>query len=136
MIGHYLSFNRNCSQALDLYKKAFGAVIVEIIKYKDMPPNPNFPIKDEDKDLVLNATFTINGETLMASDSREEKNPGSSMYVTVTTQDTIFIQNAWKVLKEEGQIYMDLNPSFFANLHGSLQDNFGINWMFTAIKKH
>jgi PhnB protein len=38
------------------------------------------------------------------------------------------------MLKQEGEVYMDLAPSFFAKLHGSLRDKYGINWMFTALK--
>jgi PhnB protein len=33
-----------------------------------------------------------------------------------------------------GKIYIDLTPTFFAELNGSLQDKFSINWMFTAMK--
>ena len=56
------------------------------------------------------------------------------MYVTVTTSDASLVQKAWDTLKNGGQIYMELAPSFFAKLHGSLRDRFGINWMFTAEK--
>lgn len=56
------------------------------------------------------------------------------MYVSITTKDAGFIQRAWDVLKQDGKVYMELAPSFFADLHGSLQDKFGINWMLTALK--
>ena len=56
------------------------------------------------------------------------------MYVSITAKDADFIQKAWNVLKQDGEVYMELTASFFAVLHGSLRDRFGINWMFTAIK--
>ena len=42
------------------------------------------------------------------------------------------VRNAWNLLKEDAEIYMDLAPTFFAALHGSLRDRFGVNWMFTG----
>lgn len=42
------------------------------------------------------------------------------------------VRNAWNLLKEDAEIYMDLAPTFFATLHGSLRDRFGVNWMFTG----
>lgn len=134
MLGHYLLFNRNCGEAVRTYEKALNAQITEIRTYGDMPPNPDFPISDDDKNLVLHARLQLDGMELMCADSAERSNSGDNMYVSVTTKDAAFVQKAWDVLKEDGEIYMELTPSFFASLHGSLRDKFGINWMFTAMK--
>ena len=134
MIGHYLMFNRNCAEALEVYAKAFGAQIKEMQTYGDMPPNPAFPIAEGDKGLVLHAKLNINGAELMCADAGGRSESGTNMYVTVTTPDAAFVQAAWNILKDGGNIYMELAPSFFAKLHGSLRDRFGINWMFTAAK--
>jgi PhnB protein len=56
------------------------------------------------------------------------------MYITITVKDSNFVKTAWDILKQDGKIHMELTPSFFAVLHGSLQDKFGINWMFTVSK--
>jgi Uncharacterized protein conserved in bacteria len=127
-------FNRNCAEALLVYEKAFDAKITEMQKYGDMPPNPNFPIPEEDKELVLHARIQLDDGEIMCADASEPGEAGSNMYVSITTKDAAFIQKAWNVLKQDGEIYMELTESFFAVLHGSLRDRFGINWMFTAIK--
>lgn len=134
MLDHYLMFNRNCEEALKTYEKAFNTTIAEIQKYKDMPPNPNFPIPESDMDLVLHARLAIDGQTLMCADSKERSKAGDNMYISYTIKDVSAAQNAWNILKNDGIVYMDLQPSFFADLHGSLQDKFGINWMFTVPK--
>ena len=133
MIGHYLNFNRNCAEALDLYSKAFNTKISEIQKYGDMPPNPAFPVAESDRNLVLHATMKIDGMEIMASDSSEHRESGSNMYITVMSKDTGYVKKAWDTLKQGGHIYMKLAPTFFAPLHGSLQDKFGINWMFSVM---
>lgn len=134
MLGHYLMFNRDCSEALGIYEKAFDAKISEMQKYGDMPPNPNFPIPEENKELVLHARIQLDGGEIMCADASERGQVGSNMYVSITTKDAAYIQKAWDVLKQDGEIYMELTPSFFAALHGSLRDRFGISWMFTATK--
>lgn len=132
MIGHYLLFNRNCPEALATYAEAFGGEIMEMQTYGDMPPNPNFPIADADKRLVLHAKLRIGDMTLMCADSAHSVSSGDNMYVSITTKDATLVQKAWDALKVDGVVYMELAPSFFAQLHGSLCDRFGINWMFTA----
>ena len=134
MLGHYLMFNRNCEEAVKVYEKAFNGKIIEMQKYSDMPPNPAFPIPDEDKNLVLHAKVQLDGMEIMCADSSERSIKGDNMYVSITTKDTGLVEKAWGILKQDGEIYMELAPSFFAALHGSIQDKYGINWMFTALK--
>lgn len=135
MLGHYLMYNRNCAEALDIYSRAFDAEIVEKQTYGDMPPNPAFPISEEDKGLVLHARIAIDNMELQCADASGSIEMGSNMYVSFTTADADKVKKAWDILKENGHIYMELAPSFFAVLHGSLKDKFGVNWMFTLMKE-
>jgi len=134
MIGHYLMFNRNCAEAIKTYEEALAAKTIQIMKYGDMPPNPAFPVADSDKDLVLHAQLQLDGMEIMCSDSSERSQSGNNMYVSITTQDAALVQKAWDILKQDGEIYMELAPSFFAALHGSLRDKFGIIWLFSVLK--
>jgi PhnB protein len=126
-------FNNNCEEALAVYEQAFGAKVLHKQTYGDMPPNPDFPVALEEKGLVLNAQFEIAGTVLMASDVGQlAATVGNNMYVAITTEDKALTTNAWELLKEGGEVINDLQPTFFAELHGSLRDKFGISWMFTA----
>lgn len=134
MFSHYLIFNRNCAEALEVYAKAFGAEIIEVKKYGDIP-NPGFPISEEDKNLVLNSRLKLDNMEIMLADSTKNVQFGDNMYVSITTHDSSLVKRAWEALKADGTIYMELGSTFFSELHGSLQDKFGVNWMFTAIKQ-
>lgn len=133
MVSHYLMFNRNCSEALEAYVKAFGAQITEMQKYGDVP-NLGFPMDDNDKNLILNSRLKLDNTEIMCADSMGNSQPGKNMYISFTTSDAALVKQAWEILKLNGEIYMELAPTFFAELHGSLQDKFGVNWMFTAMK--
>lgn len=132
MIGHYLMFNRNCEEALSVYEKAFNTKVIMMQKYKDMPTNPNFPIAEGDLNLVLHARFAIDGTEIMCADGRYTPVYGNNMFITFTTGNMELVKQAWEILKVDGNIYMELNPTFFAKLHGHLQDKYGVNWMFSV----
>ena len=132
MIGHYLLFTRNCSEALELYAKAFGVQVVEKQTYGDLPPNPAFPIPEEDKDLVVQSLIVVEGIEIMCADNVDRCDFGDNMFISVTLKDLATLQKTWDVLQEGGEVYRELAPQHFAAAHGSLRDKFGINWMFTA----
>jgi len=127
-------FGGDCKEALAVYKEAFGAEIADMQTYGDMPPNPASPVADEQKELVLHARIMIDGMEIMCADSPQRSSAGDNMYVSLTVKDMEMVQKAWDILKREGEIYMELTPTFFAAAHGSLRDKFGINWMFTTLE--
>lgn len=132
MLGHYLMFNRNCEEALAAYEKAFNTKVIMMQKYKDMPADPSFPVAEGDLNLVLHSRLIIDGTEIMCADSGQAPASGNNMYITLTSSNAEMVKQAWATLKDGGKIFLELNPSFFAKLHGHLQDKFGVNWMFTV----
>jgi PhnB protein len=132
MLGHYLMFNRNCEEALHLYEKAFDTETGAMMKYKDMPQNPDFPLAESDRELVLHSQIVIDGTGIMCADSTQNPAAGNNMYITLTTGNEEMVKKAWDMLKEGGKIFLELSPTFFGKLHGHVQDKFGVNWMFTV----
>ncbi|MDR2895916.1 MAG: VOC family protein [Propionibacteriaceae bacterium] len=131
MFGHYLMFNGDCAEALKAYAAAWGAEISECRTYGDIP-NPGFPVPDEQRNRVLHARLTWQGGELLCADAGRTVQGGSNMYVSITLPDESAVRHAWGLLAEDATVYMELAPTFFATAHGSLQDRFGVNWMFTV----
>lgn len=133
MIKPYLMFNRNCAEAFSMYQKAFNGEMIAIQKYGDMPPSPEFPITEEDKDLVLHAELKLTASGhIMGSDSQRELQEGEKVVISVELNDEERAISAWNILKDGGSVFMDLAPTFFAKLHGSVKDKYGVTWMFTV----
>lgn len=134
MIKPYLMFNRECEEAFTLYQKAFDGELLAMQKYRDMPPNPEFPVDERDKDLVLHAQLKLseNGY-IMGSDSSRDLKGGQKVSISVELNSEETAVKAWNTLKEGGNVVMDLQPTFFAKLHGSVMDKFGITWMFSVV---
>jgi PhnB protein len=134
MIKPYLMFNRECEEAFKLYQKAFDGEIVSIQKYGDMPPNPAFPVAESDKHLVLHAQLKLTDSGyIMGSDGKRDFQDADKVCISVELDSEERAKNAWNVLKGGGTIHMNLQPTFFSKLHGSVKDKYGVTWMFTVM---
>jgi uncharacterized glyoxalase superfamily protein PhnB len=72
IVEPYLFFNGNCEQALDFYRKALGAEVDAMIRFKDSPEPPPpgaVPVGHDNK--IMHASFRIGKTTIMASDGCE-----------------------------------------------------------------
>ena len=133
MIKPYLMFNRECNEAFKWYLEAFDGEMVAMQKYGDIPSSPEFPISESDKDLVLHSEIKLTESgSILGSDSNRVSSDSEKVVISVEPGSEERTIKAWNILKDGGTIYMDLQPTFFAKLHGSVKDKFGVTWMFTV----
>ncbi len=67
----YLFFDGRCEEAIEFYRRALGAEVAMVMRFKDSPepPQPGMvPPGSEDK--VMHASFRIGDTMVMASDGR------------------------------------------------------------------
>ena len=65
----YLFFDGRCEEAIEFYRKALGAEVTMLMRFKDSPEPPPpgmYPPGSENK--VMHASFRIGDATVMASD--------------------------------------------------------------------
>jgi Polyketide cyclase / dehydrase and lipid transport/3-demethylubiquinone-9 3-methyltransferase len=65
-IQPYLFFDGRCDEALEFYRKALGAEVGMLMRFKDSPE----PCGDAAPDKVMHASFRVGGSTILASDGR------------------------------------------------------------------
>ena len=68
----YLFFDGHCDEALTFYKKAIGADVKMLMRFKDAPDKSMITPGVEDK--VMHAQFQVGDTTIMASDGRNTGN--------------------------------------------------------------
>ena len=133
-IQPYLFFNGSCEQAIEFYRKALGAEVEMMMRFKDSPepPQPGMvPPGFDDK--IMHASFRIGETTLMASDgctAGKANFEGFSLSLSVATEaeaDRVFA-----ALADGGQVRMPLAKTFWSPRFGMLADRFGIGWMITV----
>lgn len=134
-IHAYLNFNGTCEQAFLFYEKVFKTQHLGMHRFGDMPDNPEFPIKNEDKQKIMHTAIMVNNTTmLMGSDLLEDfgvkLTNGNSTYVMLDTDTAQEAHDLYNALTENAlTIEMPLGEQFWAELYASFQDQFGICWM-------
>lgn len=126
----YINFNGNCRQAVEFYSEVFGTEKPKIMLFGDTPPNPEFPLDEEMKKLVMHATLNIEGSMVMFSDVPPGMTfvEGNNITLIINSKDTEKITTIFNKLKEGGTIRMDLQETFWSKLYGYVVDKFGIGW--------
>lgn len=132
-IGLYINFNGNCREAVEFYSSVFGTEKPKIMTFGDVPPNPEFPQRDEIKDLVMHTQLQICGSTIMFSDVPPDVtlNTGNNISLVINCNSMEEIKSLFQKLKEGGEVEMDLQETFWSKCYGNLKDKYGIWWQLS-----
>ena len=132
-VNTYLTFNGNCETAFNFYKAAFGGEFEMVSKFKDMPPDPNFEISDEEKEKIMHVSLPIGNTVLMGSDTGGEwakgYKAGNNFSVSINTGSKEEAERLFNALSENGHIIMPMDKTFWGSYFGMFTDQFGIQWM-------
>ena len=124
----YLFFDGRCEEAIEFYRRAIAAELVQVSRYKDCPQSGMAPPGSDNK--VMHARFRIGDTTVLATDGRclgKTDFQGFSLSLTVTTEAEA--QRLFAALSEGGKVQMPLAKTFFSAGFGMLSDKFGVPWM-------
>ena len=132
----YVFFDGKCDEAVEFYKKALGAQVKMLMRFKDGPPqNPEQCPggKPVPGDKVMHAELAIGETTILVSDGQSTGNPkfdGFSLAIGCKTVDEV--ERLWKGLSDGGHPIMPLTQTFFSPKFGMIADKFGVTWMVMA----
>jgi PhnB protein len=128
----YLFFDGRCEEALDFYRKALGAEVTMLMRFKDCPEPQGGegcgPASPPEK--VMHAALRIGDTTIMASDGHCAGNPTFSGFsLSITVKSDAEADRIFGALADGGQVQMPLTKTFFASRFGMAADKFGVGWM-------
>ena len=128
----YLNFNGNCREAAEFYAEVFGTEKPQIMTFGETPPNPEFALPEEAKNLVMHTRLNISGSNVMFSDVFPGMPfvQGNNVTLSIVTENLDEIKTWFNKLKEGGKVKMDLQETFWSKCYGNLTDKFGIEWQF------
>jgi PhnB protein len=126
-IQPYLFFDGRCDETVEFYRKAVGAKVEMLMRYKDSP-DPAMVQANGDK--VMHASLQIGGSTVLASDGNCQNQPSFQGFaLSLTAADDAEAKRLFEALSDGGQVRMPLAKTFFASSFGMLADRFGVGWM-------
>jgi PhnB protein len=124
----YLNFDGRCDEALEFYKKAIGAKVGMLMRFKDAPDPSMITPGSENK--VMHSQFDIGDTTVMASDGRNSGKPNfHGIALSITANSEAEADRIFAGLADGGQVQMPLGKTFFSPRFGMLSDKFGVGWM-------
>jgi PhnB protein len=129
----FLNFNGNCREAVEFYAKVFGTEKPQIMSFGDAPPNPEFTLPEEAKNLVMYTSLNIKGSNVMFSDTFPGRPlvAGNNINLTISSKNLEEIKSLFNKMKEGGTVGMDLQETFWSKCYGMVTDKFGIPWQFS-----
>jgi len=124
----YVFFEGKCDEALEFYKRALGAKVTALMRWKEAPDQSMVTPGHENK--VMHSEIQIGETTILASDGRSTGKPSFQGFsLTITAPSDTEAKRIFNALADGGQVQMPLEKSFFASSFGIAADKFGVGWM-------
>jgi PhnB protein len=127
----YLFFDGRCDEAIAFYKRALGAEVDMLMRFKDHPEaaKPGMvPPGAEEK--VMHASFRVGDTHILASDGRCQGKPSFQGFgLALTVPSEAEAERVFAALSDGGEVQMPLAKTFFSPRFGMVADRFGVSWM-------
>ncbi len=136
-INPYLTFNGSCEEAMNFYASVFGADIVMMNRFNEMPPDENFPVSEADGNKIMHSTLQLTPDVvIMASDNLGEHAAGlvvgNNFSISINAESPEEVDRLCAGLSEGGTVTMPAGKTFWGSYFAMCADKFGINWMFSS----
>lgn len=134
-IEPYLFFNGSCEEAIEFYRKALGAEVEMMMRFKESPePPPPGTVPPGFENKIMHASFRIDQARVLASDGCSTEKPsfqGFSLSLSVPNEKEA--DRVFGALADGGQVKMPLTKTFWSPRFGMVEDRFGIGWMINIV---
>jgi PhnB protein len=135
LVQPYLHFDGQCEEAIEFYRRALGAEIEVLIRYKDSPePPPPGMVPPGMEGKVMNSNLRIGDSIVMASDDCTRTAVSFQGFeLSLSVADDAEAEQKFAALADGGQIKVPLAKTFFSSKFGMLVDRFGVSWMVIVV---
>ena len=134
LVQSYLFFNGRCEEAIEFYRKALGAEVKMMMRFKENPEPMTEGCGPDGGTIpgenIMHASLKIGETEVMASDGMGQGNPefkGFSLSLTAASDTEA--QRLFKALSDGGKVEMPMMKTFYASSFGMVEDRFGVSWM-------
>ncbi|MDH4323729.1 MAG: VOC family protein [Betaproteobacteria bacterium] len=137
-IQPYLFFEGRTEEALEFYKKALGAQVQMVMRYRDAPGGPTkfYDGSVPPGEKIMHSAALIGGSLVMASDGFCTGKPQfSGITLSFEATDEADAKKRFDALSAGGKVNQPVTETFFAKAFGMVTDKFGVSWMIIAEQK-
>lgn len=133
----YLNFDGIAEEAIDFYSEALQANEVKKVKFKDFPQDPNYPLPDNELNMIMESSVEFEGGKIMMSDILPsmkavtgELVKGNNILISLIMEDQQALEEYFNQLSVGGHVVMPLSTTPWSSCFGMLVDKFGVAWKF------
>ena len=140
-VSIYLNFMGDTEEAFGFYRSVFGGEFTAFQRMGEIPLEPGTePLAEHEQQMVMHVELPIlGGHVLMGTDAPESMGftvtPGNNMYINLEPDTRAETDRLFNALAAGGKIEMPLQEMFWGGYFGSLDDRFGVRWMFNCMSK-
>jgi PhnB protein len=126
-IDPYLNFDGRCEEAIEFYRKALGAEVTMLMRFKENPepPQPGM-VAPGSENKIMHSSLRI-GDSVVGCCKGEPNFKGITLSLSVP--DEAAADRAFTALSDGGKVHMPLTKTFFSPRFGMVADRFGVPWM-------
>ena len=136
IVQPYLNFNGRCEEAIEFYRKALGAEVGMMMRFKESPePSQPGMVPPGNENKILHTSFRVGDSTIMASDGRcQGKSEFQGISLSLTVAREADADRFFNALAQGGTVQMPLAKTFFSPRFGMVADRFGVSWMVIVVQ--
>ena len=122
-------FNGNCKDAIETYKKVFGAEVICLYENKDANPEDYKP-EEGHSNYVYHAELMLGNTRVMMSDiiNAPDHASGNSVSLVITYDSAEEVKFAYEKFADEAVIISPLQSTTYSSCFVSFIDKFGMRW--------
>jgi len=135
----YLNFDGVAEQAIEFYSEALNAIEVKKVKFKDFPQDPNYPLPENELNMIMESSIEFAGGKIMMSDILPsmksvtgELIKGNNILISIVNDDKQTLENYFSNLSAGGYVIMPLSNTPWSSCFGMLVDKCGVSWKFNS----
>lgn len=135
-VQSYLFFDGRCEEAVEFYKKALGAKVEMLMRFKESPdPPPPGMVPPGFDDKIMHTSFRIGDTVVMASDGcTDGKTNFKGFSLSLAVAKEADADRYFNALADGGEVQMPLGKTFWSPRFGMLTDRFGVGWMINVVQ--
>ena len=126
----FFNFDGNCREAAEFYAKVFKSEVKNLMTFEQAPPNPDYPLQEADRNKIMYSDVQIGGVTVMLMDTPTgwPHIVGNNINPTISMDSKEEVERIFNELKEDGEVHMELQQTFFSEWYGMVKDKYGVIW--------
>lgn len=129
-VNPFIMLEGTAREAINFYQESLGAKLLFMQTVGEGPLDEDTPLSDEDKARIAHSVLRIGETTMFLADLEpgQTRQTGNGLNLCISTSEAQTSERLYSVLKEGGQVDIELGPAYFSPAYGMVTDKYGVTF--------